>query len=901
MKRLGMILCLLMLAQTSVCATEYFVRQDGNNANDGKSWANAKAGIQAAVDATAAGDIVTVSNGTYTSSVSVPSYALVLTNTITVRSVNGPGLTLIDAGNVDTRRVAKVNAEGAMLEGFTLTKGSNNDWIDNGGPAAVLLEAGQVTNCILTGNKSYLLGTVYVNGGTLTDCIVRGNTTGSRGPGGIEINAGAVLNCTITNNTTAGNGEMGGGIYVRGGLVSNCLISANTTAAVGMSNGRGGGVHQTGGLVVNCEISDNFSHHHGGGVYQTGGILRNALVSGNNATIEGGGLYQIAGVVENCTIVNNNAIRGNGDGIWMSGGAISNSIAYQNMGNNLHQTGGNIAFSCIGIAPLPTGEGNVNTDPDFVDPLNKNYGISAFSPCFDTGSNQTWMADAVDRDGNARLFNSLVDMGAYERTSGAGSALQCTFSAPTTLGLETLDVTFTAEVSGDNTNTLNYTWDFGDSTGTSGTDKRVVNHSYSAGYFTVVLTVSNELEEAATRTRVAYIKVVPDTCYVSKNGSNIAPYETWARAAASVESAVAVGSATVLISNGTYSISGEGIAIVRDMTIRGVNGPEVTVLDGGGITPRRIFFVNSPGARIEGITATRGKWNERTIGGGAIGLLSGLVTNCIINASGSYDHGSVYINGGTLTDSIIRNGNSGSYGPGGIVINAGAVLNCTITNNVTANNNGSTAGGMSVVGGTVSNCLIRANTGFSTAAGGVLQAGGIIVNCKITDNSSAASGGGIRQTGGILRNALLARNTGKTDGGGLYLTAGTVENCTVTSNKLTTGSSSGIWMSGGSVSNSIAYFNGADNLYKTGGTVAFSCITPLPTGAGNISENPNFIDALNKNYRLSANSPCLNVGANQAWMRNAVDLDGNPRIGSSLVDMGAYEVPTPPGTVIIIR
>lgn len=61
MKRLGLISLLLILAQTSFCATEYFVRIGGNNAKDGKSWANAKAGIQASVDATTAGDTVTVS------------------------------------------------------------------------------------------------------------------------------------------------------------------------------------------------------------------------------------------------------------------------------------------------------------------------------------------------------------------------------------------------------------------------------------------------------------------------------------------------------------------------------------------------------------------------------------------------------------------------------------------------------------------------------------------------------------------------------------------------------------------------------------------------------------------------------------------------------------------------
>ncbi len=55
------------------------------------------------------------------------------------------------------------------------------------------------------------------------------------------------------------------------------------------------------------------------------------------------------------------------------------------------------------------------------------------------------------------------------------------------------------------------------------------------------------------------------------------------------------------------------------------------------------------------------------------------------------------------------------------------------------------------------------------------------------------------------------------------------------------------------------------------------------------------------NYRLNANSPCVNTGSNQDWMTNAVDLDGNRRIDrfSGRVDMGAYEL-FPKGTIFSI-
>ena len=43
------------------------------------------------------------------------------------------------------------------------------------------------------------------------------------------------------------------------------------------------------------------------------------------------------------------------------------------------------------------------------------------------------------------------------------------------------------------------------------------------------------------------------------------------------------------------------------------------------------------------------------------------------------------------------------------------------------------------------------------------------------------------------------------------------------------------------------------------------------------------------NYRLIANSPCINTGTNGNWMTNSYDRDGRTRIRYGTVDMGAYE------------
>jgi len=100
----------------------------------------------------------------------------------------------------------------------------------------------------------------------------------------------------------------------------------------------------------------------------------------------------------------------------------------------------------------------------------------------------------------------------------------------------------------------------------------------------------------------------------------------------------------------------------------------------------------------------------------------------------------------------------------------------------------------------------------------------------------------------------------------------------------------------GLVRNTIIYNNSATtadpDVYTANSFFSNCCMSVTnewTTGRGNITNNPLFVDAANTNYRLSANSPCLNTGQNQDWMTNAVDLDGRIRIRYGRVDMGAYE------------
>ena len=159
---------------------------------------------------------------------------------------------------------------------------------------------------------------------------------------------------------------------------------------------------------------------------------------------------------------------------------------------------------------------------------------------------------------------------------------------------------------------------------------------------------------------------------------------------------------------------------------------------------------------------------------------------------------------------------------------------------------------------------------YETDGGGAYQS--TLNGCLVIGNFTTGDGGG----GG---------------GGGVY--GGTVNNCTIV------GNSSGYYAGGGgtqgtTVNNSIVVNNNHQGVgYNyAGGNFAFSCSSPLPSGPGNIGNDPLFVNSGGGDYHLQANSPCIN-SANNAYAATGADLDGNPRIAGGTADIGAYEFQTP--------
>ena len=365
----------------------------------------------------------------------------------------------------------------ATLSGFTLTNGATLDfgggaWCETAGVLTNCVIVGNSTysggggvyqgllfDCILSGNKTWHMGG-GARASTLNRCTLARNSAGAGGG-----SVGSTLNDCLLVGNMATDGDGGGSNYdvltrctlisnsaYRGGgsvdsTLNNCVLVGNSAI-----NGNGGGSFYCN--LYNCTVASNRTSYSGGGSYQ--GILSNCTIVGNAATNDGGGAYSCtlnkcslignsAGsygggacvcALNNCVVISNKATMGGGgsrDGTLnnctvsgntaRSGGGsyldtLNNCIVYYNINTALiiSKAGGNheaSTFNYCCTTPDPGGVGNITDEPQFVDAAAGDYRLKTNSPCIDQGSN-AFVQGTTDLDGNPRILNGIVDMGAYE-------------------------------------------------------------------------------------------------------------------------------------------------------------------------------------------------------------------------------------------------------------------------------------------------------------------------------------------------------------------------------------------------------------------------------------------------------------------------------------------------------
>lgn len=320
--------------------------------------------IQAGIDAALNGDLVLVNRGTYIENIDFKGKA------ITVKSTDGPKVTIIDGGSpinpfygsvVSFKNGEKLNS---ILDGFTLTKGTGTNVISfwcGGGVFCENSSPSIINNIIIENSSDNCGGGIYSKIGdpVISNNIITGNTTKQVGGGIYCHGSPTIVNNLIYNNSALDKWSSGGGLVCLNGFA--CLIN-NTI--YGNSAYWGGGIY--------C---DYFSEPN----------IINSILWENSATY-GSEIYLVA---------------------YHSNPSIL-TISYSNL-----KGGKNSVFvdpNCI----LNWGAGMIDVDPIFADEVNGDFHLTWNSPCKDTGDNSVSNLPKVDFETDPRISYNTVDMGADE-------------------------------------------------------------------------------------------------------------------------------------------------------------------------------------------------------------------------------------------------------------------------------------------------------------------------------------------------------------------------------------------------------------------------------------------------------------------------------------------------------
>ena len=349
--------CAIAQSAVPACAATHVVKPDGSG-----DYTT----IQDAIDAAGGGDIIELTDGTFTGNGNRDiDYG---GKAITIRSQSGnPASCVIDCGGseLDSHRgfhFHSAEGAGSVLQGVTVTNGHVEDQNHVGGGGICCDGCSPtISNCVISGNSAD--GDTYHPTGagiscrnfaspTITGCVISGNLCGV---GGIKSGYGGGIYC-YSNSCPA---------------ISGCTITGNNATYLG------GGLYTyyAGPTLTGCVLSDNTAGS-GGGVFAGDGdsMLEGCTIVGNSAGFAGGGIYCGSEAVSLAnTIV---AFSSSGGGVYYppTGRLIPSVVCCDVYGN----AGGNYGG---GIPDQTDVNGNISEDPLFCDAAGGDYSIDLASLC----------------------------------------------------------------------------------------------------------------------------------------------------------------------------------------------------------------------------------------------------------------------------------------------------------------------------------------------------------------------------------------------------------------------------------------------------------------------------------------------------------------------------------------
>lgn len=286
----------------------------------------------------------------------------------------------------------------------------------------------EITHCLFDKNSAFTCGAINIGSfpsasykDIAYNIFSENYATGQYGGAIGDWGAHSIHDNLFYKNVSLSNSYSGGAIYC--GSTSTLTINNNRFFNNASPNYGGGAIYSLANpLIVNNVFSNNQSkmggalYYDGGGVYPL--FINNTVM--HNAANYGGAIYcdnGAAPTVINCILWDDTALV-SGPEIYIPDQSNGPDISYSDI------RGGS---SAIGLASnifyVGTYTNNISQNPLVAGPaagyglsydgLLTNLALTGTSPCINAG-NPTGSYPATDIAGNPRVFNSVVDMGAYE-------------------------------------------------------------------------------------------------------------------------------------------------------------------------------------------------------------------------------------------------------------------------------------------------------------------------------------------------------------------------------------------------------------------------------------------------------------------------------------------------------